>query len=759
MKKTVWAFFMAVFAASAADVNLLNNPEFKLDADRFPADWCFNREGLLPLLDFSRPGEVAFRPSGTAVSFRQSDIHLVPGRRYRLGAWVRTEGLAPKQACVLVYNYAWTKAEGVLSLPEDTHNEWKRVECVFTAPESRDELYTFTVYMKGSSRGSCAVRAPWLFTETGAPGGEEPAPRFSGSAWTPPHAALTPTSQPEFPARRLNALVTRLLSADTRARKFVFRSPREGWVWIALDGGGTDTRVFLDGAPESVVSYREGERFETMRRLTAGEHRLNIEGEASGRITVNAIPCIFAYSYPAPHPKDYRFYAGAFLHRHLHPAINTFSYGYSVDRIPKADLADLKSRGKELFSQMCRWNAGVAGYRNRLEPPEHLAARFRAHPGATRPELDGFAYDEISAAALLEKLNYTRALRLSKNLAKPLYTWSSGVKFELNELNAAYLSACAAVSGGKGRLLFECYAVTQPDEGAAEKYLDDFLDGSLRRAEKLAPGFAGSALIVNGLYTRLGGYCTDCRPEADVKRFYDLYFHRLATRSVFEDLAGVGVYAINNADEENLRWFLRLIRHYALEGRTTRLSDEYGFTYTPVHAENGDFARGLTGWESIPAEPGSLRAGMFPGYSALQKRKVPDAPGDTACVFRRSVARPNILRRKLTGLTPGKLYSLWFATADAKEIKEKKGTSRRFVLKAEVRGAEDVTASSPAVRWGEALRVTALLNERIIVFRAISSEAELIFSDWETPDDPGATAGEEILLNAVRVKPYYTDDN
>lgn len=135
------------------------------------------------------------------------------------------------------------------------------------------------------------------------------------------------------------------------------------------------------------------------------------------------------------------------------------------------------------------------------------------------PRYAGLTFDEISASALLEKTAFTGALRLSRDLPRPLWVWSSGVVYEDNPVNADYLSAIVDASGGRGRLLFECYAHTQKDERSALVYLDDFLDGSIRRAEKMVPGFVRSSMIVQGAYTRPGGYCTDCYADVDVKRF------------------------------------------------------------------------------------------------------------------------------------------------------------------------------------------------------------------------------------------------
>ena len=334
--------------------------------------------------------------------------------------------------------------------------------------------------------------------------------------------------------------------------------------------------------------------------------------------------------------------------------------------------------------------------------------------------------------------------------------WSSGVVYEDNPVNVNYLNSIVAASGGRGRLLFECYAHTAPDEAAAVAYLDDFLDMSIKRAEKMVDGFVRSSMIVHGGYTRPGKYCTDCWPDVDTKRFWDMYFHRLATSSAFEGLAGIGLYSISSGEEEDLRWASRLIRHYALEGRTEMLSDVYGFKYKPGYVVNGDFAEGASGWRVQQAEEGSVRFASVKGFASLQSRRTKEAGGDTACIFKRSSARPNVLRRKLTGLEAGKLYSLRFVAASVPEIASKNGEQRTWGITAQLVGAQDVTDSSPVSRWGESKRSLGVLNARLMVFRPDSSEVELVFSDWDEKGKMGGESGEEIAFNFVRVVPYYT---
>ena len=749
---TISALFASVFTVAAVAVapesNLLNNPSFKPDKTGFPAEWCYCRGKTADYVSV-KGAELTISPQSKALSFNQGDFHLVPGRRYRFGAEVRTGGVG-KRARLVVYNYAWTK-ESSLSLPDDTKGEWVKIEQEFEAPESRDELYSFTVYTAAGTDRPFSVRAPFLTPADGKIGEEERAPIFSALRRKPPKV-LPPPAVTD--GRRLNTLVRRLAESETQAGGGCgFSVARDGWVWIALDGG--EGTVEIDGADAGAFAA-EGNRLEAMRFVSKGDHRVKVGGfVGKRRLIVNSVPVILATSFPEPRISGAERLTGEFLERYLYPAFNTFSYGWVPSRIPEREWRTFFARGRQMFGHLCRWNKNCRGYFNRIEPPGNLAMRFRTSLGMSHKYYSGLTFDEIAASDLLEKTNFTEALRLSRDLNRPLWVWSSGVVYEDNPVNAEYLASIVAASGGRGRLLFECYARTQQDEASALSYLDEYLDGSILRAEKLLPGFVRSSMIVHGAYTRPGNYCTDCRVNVDTKRFWDMYFHRLATSPSFEGLAGIGLYAINNGEEEDLRWASRLIRHYALEGSTGRLSDKYAFRYEPGHLGNGDFANGLEGWTVEAAEPGSIRSAKIKGLASLQGRKVKEAGGDQACVFKRCASKPNVLRRKLAGLEKGRLYSLRFALAPVADGAVKKDGRHPFVFNARIDGAEDVTAASPAAKWGSVDRRAGALSARTLVFKALSDTAELVFCDWADSKTSGGDVGEELALNFVRVVPYY----
>ena len=750
MRGGLCVFASLALLSAGAGVNLLNNPAFERDASGFAADWCFRREALRPRTSFPEPGVVSLSVGADGISFRQGDIHLVPGRKYRLGAEVRTRGLGAKQARLVAYNYAWTK-DAFEWLPPDTQGAWTNVKLTFEAPDSRDELYTFALHA-ASGRDGAQIdwRRPFLEPVSGVLDGEERAPSFDVAPTGLP-AELPPK---ETAGRALNGLVRELAVAKVGEQPIGFSRTTGGWTWIAVEKAPANARIVLDGRDAGALRVSASGNLEVMCRLSAGRHSVAVTGARGSRARVHAVPTILLTSYPDSRSGGYEKIHGAFTREKIWPVVNTFSYGWSLGRIPAEEREALAASGREMFGHVCRWNRNTPGFDNRMEPSDHLAERFRKSSGLASAGFAGVTFDEISASALLEKLRMSGALRRLADAARPVWIWSSGVVYEENAVNADYLDAIATASGGAGRLILECYAQTQKDAVSAERYYDDFLDGAVRRLEGMRPGFVRATMVVNGGYTKPGRYLTDCHAGADVKRFWDMYYHRLATHPVFEGLAGVGLYAANNAEEEDLRWSLRLFRHYAIEGRTDSLADRLGFAYNPNHLANPDFAKGLDGWTAEPAEEGSLVATTVKGFRTQQVRKEPGTGGDQVVRFRRSAKGPNVLRQRLKGLVPGRLYSLRYVVADAAEVAAKKAAENPIAFQANVRGAEDVTASSPAARLGETDRRTGALCERTLVFRPSAADAELVFSDAVA----GAPVGQDLIVNFVRIKPYYSSE-
>jgi len=557
--------------------------------------------------------------------------------------------------------------------------------------------------------------------------------------------------------RRLNMLTQRLLTENAANKNFVFSNPREGWVYIRLSKGQENTTAKLDNDVNPVIIHRAGEPYETTRYLAGGDHTLTLSGSVDGELIVNSIPEIFVYSWPfqpGMNKKVIENYHPEITHKYLIPNMTTFNFGYPFANVPEAKYQDTLNRGKRWFSLGLHLHKA-----DRFESPDELANRLKA--AFKRQQTQGIAFDEIAISSITDKWIYTQMLWQMLEEEKPIYTWSSGVTFAINGLNADYFSASANNGQGKGKFLYECYSRTQPNEQQAVEYLQKYLTDSIRRSDKFMPNSARYALIINGGYTSAGNYCTDTFAGPDVKKFWDMFYYKLANEPEFKDLAGVGLYAYNNGSEESLRWVTRLHRHYVLEGNTSSLAEEYDYVYLPGFIKDGDFTEGFKFWTATPAEDGQVEAKIIKGFGrSVQKRMGEQADtGDTVCLFKRSAKAPNRLSCNLTGLKPGQLYALRYVVADHAEVKSKNASGNKHVLRAEISDSENVTANSPAGKYlsTDGIGVNKLVNNVVQVFKPAESEVTLTFTDWQSSEEPGGYPEQELLLNMVRLTPYYAE--
>ena len=556
------------------------------------------------------------------------------------------------------------------------------------------------------------------------------------------------------PERGLNGLVTRLLTASSKPGEYSFSMPEDGWAYISLERGDEQTTGCFDGDPTPVLRWREGEHFETMRRLKKGDHILRLSGKPEGRLLINKIPELFCDSYPAPNLKSYAFVTDEFRRRYIYSAFNVYCYGWSMNNVSKDEWEDFKERGKSLMCQDVHWRPYIAGWTNRYETAEALAARLRRNSEGMSPFYDGTCFDEVDIFCTREKWIYAQATRKLADLVRPFYTWSSRVRFSDCPLNAEYLSACLNASRGNGKFLFECYPhYSAKSETALRDYLDEYLDDTIRRGKVLSPCINPNAMIVMGMYSDMcGSISYDDAGRYDPKRLIDLYVRSLVTRRDFRGLGGFGIYAYNNANEEDVRWVSHVVRHYLIDGNSECLTDKLGIGWNPGIIFNGDFSMGLSGWTVESTGSIAVYADSLDGFGkGVLKRDRAGRDGDRGCVFGLGNGETNSICQVLRNLKPGRTYSVRYVVAPVKAYREKADGAWSADIIASVRGAEVVTDEMPVHRYGCVERHGKYCVQRTLVFRANAHEAELVFSCA-----PQAKVGENLFLSSVRVRPYFS---
>jgi len=548
--------------------------------------------------------------------------------------------------------------------------------------------------------------------------------------------------------RRLNNLVVEVLNQPLRAagaaQRFRFSTVRDGWVYIEVQTTGDDHALDLRLDTGGTVMI-DAARHEAFRELAGGTHTLTVRGAASGgRIVVRSIAEVF--NYPAcgdsQIPQNGR-YDWDFHVRHVFPAVTTLNGG----NIPEEHRAEVRRMG-------LLWLANVAT--TNPKDAADLVARMSQSPGMTAPWYDGFTADEqfFGSAALL---SYTEALRQLPNPENRLiYTWIVG-KPQTPGPHNDFISAALNASRGRGRLLFEIYCPSRPSEQDAAEYLNDRLVDTMARLAEYFPNAAAGTGMLLGNFNQIPIISLDVNPEVDFKYYLDMQLHLIATHPQLKGLAMTGYWGSYYDDEELYRWSMRLLRHYCVEGRTEMLSETYGYRYSPGHLSNCDFVDGLRGWTAAPAA--AIRADSFAGFGKGSEGRwgADGGTGDTFCVLKRGAGGPGTLTQTATGLTPGRVYTLQFVTADYKDMVARKVAPKEHRLGVVLgAGAELIPDKSYVFvdrrTTGEkANDGWARINLHHLRFRATAPSVEVTFTDAEA--EPGA----ETALNYVMLKPYFED--
>jgi len=290
---------------------------------------------------------------------------------------------------------------------------------------------------------------------------------------------------------------------------------------------------------------------------------------------------------------------------------------------------------------------------------------------------------------------------------------------------------------------------------------------STRESFELAhAGAATERVLALLLFSEPGWENGDLFPGYNFNVFLDAQLQFIATDPAFFGVRGLQGYLSGYCGEEQTRLFARLVRHYAIEGKTSRFLDD---PYVLPHLQNPDLANGAEGWTVAPAitEAGSesILVKTAPGFGTLQgKYQAPEGTGDVAFWTRRSAEKPNVVSQTIQKLTPGQLYSLRLITGDFQELATGVSVQRKHAVSVtveDVDAVEEMTfqAVVPAGFWYAQGAFNAqnpyCLNYHQKVFRARAETAELRLSDWTSAASPGGPDGEELIWNFFQVQPYF----
>lgn len=606
----------------------------------------------------------------------------------------------------------------------------------------------------------------------------------------PPGGFKSPEGDKRFTAeagaKPLNNLVFELLNIQSPGLvDHIFRNPREGWIHIRVlkprAGGGKPPVAILDD--KEIALKPVGDHHEAMRYACEGAHTVGVRpgAEPVGRLEVRAVGELFYAAYgDNPHIAELGNYTWEFLKQHCLDHYNSVigSNKLAADGKPaqEAEIREWTAQGKRWFT---------------LHPVPDDVRTTRPSKSAD----DAYDYWTNTLGMQHPLMSGIWADEFGPNQARFFPFWVEGLRrihadprFKDRKFHAycpnrfwpledgyKVMYPFVQTLGDCGyRLGPEWYQVEgRSRPGRTIARTEDLIDElspewertSRESFEKASPGAAANRVVVMSLLSEPGWENGDLYPGCDYNVFLDCQFQFIATDPAFFAIRGIQGYLSSYCGEEQLRLFARLIRHYAIEGRTDRMLKD---PYVLAHIENPDFEKGTKGWTLAPAVDGNDQASIAvktaTGFGVLQgKYHGPAGLGDVALWTRRSAAKPNVISQPVRGLVPGRLYSLRFVTGDYKELTAAKSADRRHAVSVKLGDTEPLAdkcfqAVVKAGYWyphgAYNARNPYHLNYHQRVFRAAKSTSKLTLSDWPADDSAAGPEGEELIWNFVQLQPY-----
>ncbi len=568
--------------------------------------------------------------------------------------------------------------------------------------------------------------------------------------------------------RILNNLVWELLNVEATVERpisgeYSVNVPCDRWLFVRITTAeAQDAKVNIslrDQSGVTPIALYPGHlpnTLEGMRFVKAGRYGLQVTSDKANlkQVVVRAVPEIQHSRYPTsvPYIDQGVRYDWEFLERHILPHVNTIiTSGPSDDDI--RHLEKWKQRGGKVIVYTGR--PGLHGKKELEASPEVCANYWAGQAGYTLTFSDGILVDEFYHNEDPAYPVYTEAVKLlnARFPGKAFYPYAAG-RFGKDQGSIPFAQAC--IDGG-GYPCWEAYIAEWPTIKLALNRLRQYPYEHLISFEEKLPGVTKKLIWVFGVFSFPWPYA-DGYAHVNYNAYLDMQFQLIATHPALFGLGGMHIWRSGYCDEERLRWFGRLFRHYALEGATTRLGSD---PYLLTHIENPDFAEGLKGWEVSLAHEGSVFATAEKGFGKFIGRYYRGP--DSFLVTRRDPEKPNVIRQVVRHLEPGRLYSIKMFTGDYGAFQRGESVRTLHAVSLEIQGA--ATLSGQRYRYQQAFPTREKLgpftgdrpfwlNYHWLVFRATAPTAELVISDWKSPEEPGGPQDQTLLYTFVEVKPY-----
>jgi len=151
-----------------------------------------------------------------------------------------------------------------------------------------------------------------------------------------PITVLADIPTPQIRQKRLNNVVTELLSKPLANGNADFFNPRDGWVYVGFQNANPEATATMDGQNRPMVAKGiEGEPFDGFRYLPKGPHKLLLAGASQGTLVVRTIPEMFIYPffiiYDGPNAYAKYTYNLEFHKKYMFHAFNTFNIAGGIN--------------------------------------------------------------------------------------------------------------------------------------------------------------------------------------------------------------------------------------------------------------------------------------------------------------------------------------------------------------------------------------------------------------------------------------------
>jgi hypothetical protein len=586
--------------------------------------------------------------------------------------------------------------------------------------------------------------------------------------------------------KKLNNFVSELLevsSISQSSQAFTFTRKSDGWIFISASCTGTGTtRLILDQQTraDTVIVHNGAGEAEAMRYLPKGAHTIDVkrEGEMNlAKLTLKSIPelihCGLGFN---PQIKSYGLYDMEFLKRDILPNITILIVPNSI-QLSESIIDDWHRQGKRFVAEVGinpqaktaddhfdYWTGfyDKASFLDGLIIDEFIVNRPVAEwvDKMTPERLTRMEQERQQYAACGEAMKRIRGDPRYKN--KMLYAYIGGSGKKLNQEIIGTNFIRTVIDCGY-RIALERYLHEMSTEKGSRETLQTFLDG-IADWEAKEPGVKKQMVITFGLFSMPSGGINK-QPNVDYHVWMDQQMNLAANNPKLADLAGLNWWTSLLADEETVRFVGKLYRHYAIEGKTEMLTKDPLFL---DHIQNADFEKGTEGWTLHPAEDGSIAAKSFPRFGRIEGRYMglgrpadPEHIGDTFLWMKRSPKGPNTVSQTIKNLEPGRLYSMKMFSCDYSDLVNPKAKKQeealKFIGSIDLDGVELDAKKSFAEMYSSnpEPKIPVWITYHWKVFRAKSTTAKLIFSDWINANQAGDSFGQEQIFNFVEIQPYH----